>query len=357
MILFRQLFDPGSSTYTYLIADSVSREAVLVDPVFEQFRRDGALIRDLDLKLVATVETHVHADHITAGWLFAKESGSKIMISKNSGAEGADVYLDHLDKVSFGSRYLEVRETPGHTAGCIALVMDDESFVMTGDCLLVRGAGRTDFQGGSASTLYRSVHSQVFTLPDECLIYPGHDYRGLTVSSVREEKSFNPRLGGQLAESDFVGYMDNLGLAHPKKMDEAVPANMKCGQPDDGVAPGGQPDWAPVKFTFSGFWEIEPRVLEEHLDQVQILDVREPSEFDGPLGHISGAVSIPLGELPNRCSCLEKDRPIVSVCRAGGRSAQAINLLRREGIDNAVNLAGGMLRWRAENLPVENGAE
>ncbi len=357
MIIFRQLFDPESSTYTYLIADSVSREAVLVDPVFEQFRRDGALIRDLNLKLVATVESHVHADHVTGAWLFRQDVGSNIMISKNSGARGADVYLDHLDKVAFGNRYLEVRETPGHTAGCISLVMDDESFVMTGDCLLVRGAGRTDFQGGSASTLYRSVHSQIFTLPDACLIFPGHDYRGLTVSSVGEEKSFNPRLGGQLAESDFVGYMNNLGLAHPKKMKEAVPANMVCGKPDGEAADRGQPEWAPLKFTFAGFWEIEPRVLEEHLGDVQVLDVREPSEYDGPLGHIAGSVSIPLGELSGHCEGLSKDRPIVSVCRAGGRSAQAINLLRREGFDNAVNLAGGMLRWRAENLPVENGAE
>ncbi len=357
MIIFRQLFDPESSTYTYLVADSASREAVLVDPVFEQFRRDGALIRDLDLKLVGTVETHVHADHITAAWLFSEECGSSIYISKNAGARGATFYVDHLDKIQFGNRYLEVRETPGHTAGCIALVMDDESLVLTGDCLLVRGAGRTDFQGGNASTLYRSVHSQIFTLPDTCLIYPGHDYRGLTVSSVGEEKAFNPRLGGQLAESDFVGYMDNLGLAHPKKMKEAVPANMKCGKPEDEIDAGGQPDWAPVKFTFAGFWEIEPRVLEEHLDQVQVLDVREPAEFDGPLGHIAGAVSIPLGELSEKCAALDKERPIVSVCRAGGRSAQAINLLRREGIENAVNLAGGMLRWRAENLPVENGAD
>ena len=357
MIIFRQLFDPGSSTYTYLIGDQDSGQAVLVDPVFEQFRRDSALIRDLGLSLIATVETHVHADHITGAWLFRDDAGSKIMISKNSQAKGADVYLDHLDKIPFGNRYLEVRETPGHTAGCICLVLDDESFVMTGDCLLVRGAGRTDFQGGSASTLYRSVHSQIFTLPDTCVIYPGHDYRGLTASSVAEEKAFNPRLGGQLAESDFVGFMDNLGLAHPKKMKEAVPANMKCGQPAENITAAGQPDWAPVKFTFAGFWEIEPRVLEEHLGDVQVLDVREPAEFNGPLGHIAGAISIPLSDLSENCDRLDRSKPIVSVCRAGGRSAQAITLLKRGGLENAVNLAGGMLRWRAEHLPVENGAE
>lgn len=357
MIIFRQLFDPQSSTYTYLIGDAPSKEAVLVDPVFEQFRRDAALVGELGLTLVATIETHVHADHVTAAWLFRDELGSKIVISQKSGARGADLYLKHLDHVKFGNRYLEARETPGHTEGCTTYVMDDESFALTGDCLLVRGAGRTDFQGGSAQTLYRSVHSQIFSLPDECLIYPAHDYRGLTVSSVGEEKRFNPRLGGQLSESDSVGYMDNLGLAHPKKIDIAVPANLECGRPTDGVEFEAAPDWAPLTFKFSGFWEIEPRALEEHHDEVQIVDVRQPEEFEGPLGHIKNAISIPLGELAARCNELSKDRPIVTVCRAGGRSAQAITILGREGYTEAANLAGGMLRWRAERLPVENAAD
>jgi rhodanese-related sulfurtransferase len=227
----------------------------------------------------------------------------------------------------------------------------------TGDCLLIRGCGRTDFQGGDAGQMYRSIHTQIFTLPADCLLYPGHDYRGLTVTSVAEEKAFNPRLGGQLSQSDFVGYMDNLGLDHPKKMDIAVPANLNCGRPDDGDIPEDEPAWANLAYTFAGIPEVQPHWLEEHLSVAQILDVREPDEFDGPLGQIPGAKLIPLGDLAKRAEELDKERPIVTVCRAGGRSAQATIILRRAGFSEIANLAGGMLRWRAQHCPVEGGRD
>src|SRR5688572_20285770 len=186
-MIFRQLFDPQSSTYSYLLGDERSGEAVLIDPVFEQARRDRALIAELGLNLACTLETHVHADHVTGAWLLKQRLGSRIALSAASGAQGADVTLAHGDRVACGSRYLEARETPGHTNGCLTYVLDDESMAFTGDALLIRGCGRTDFQQGSARTLYRSVHSQIFTLPSSCLLYPGHDYRGLTVTSVDEE--------------------------------------------------------------------------------------------------------------------------------------------------------------------------
>lgn len=356
-MLFRQLFDPTSSTYSYLLADRDSREAVLIDPVYEQVRRDAALIAELDLKLVATLETHVHADHVTGAWLLRERCGSRIVLSKTSGAEGADRYLEAGDKVSFGDRYLTVRATPGHTAGCITYVLDTEKMAFTGDCLLIRGCGRTDFQGGSAAQMYRSVHTQIFTLPDDCLLYPAHDYRGLTATSVAEEVGYNPRMGGQLAESDFVGYMDNLGLDHPKKMDIAVPANLACGRPAGGEGPTDEPTWAPLTYTFAGIWEINPQWLEEHLGHVQVLDVREPDEFAGPLGRIPGAVLIPLGDLARRADELAKDQPVVAVCRAGGRSAQATNILKKAGFGQVANLAGGMLRWRAQHGRVEGGRD
>ena len=153
-------------------------------------------------------------------------------ISADSGAEGADRYVKHGERIAFGKRYLEVRATPGHTSGCITLVLDDESRAFTGDALLIRGSGRTDFQQGDPRALYRSVRSQILSLPPTCLLYPGHDYRGLTVTSVAEEQRFNPRLGGQAGEGDFVGYMNNLGLPHPKLMDVAVPANLRVGRPE-----------------------------------------------------------------------------------------------------------------------------
>jgi sulfur dioxygenase len=234
-------------------------------------------------------------------------------------------------------------------------VLDDASMAFTGDALLIRGCGRTDFQQGDAGRLYRSIHSQVFSLPDTTRLYPAHDYNGLTVTSVGEEKRYNPRCGGQLSESDFAGYMRNLGLAHPKKIDIAVPANLKSGRPQAGSEVPVDPDWAPLTYTFAGLWEIDPTWLEEHLESVQVLDVREPDEFEGPLGHLPGALLIPLGTLAARTGELAADKPVVTVCRAGGRSAQAAILLRRAGFDRVANLGGGMLRWRAAGHAVAGG--
>ena len=357
MIIFRQLFDPQSSTYTYLLGDARSRQAVLIDPVFEQARRDDALLRELDLTLVATLETHVHADHVTGGWLLKQGHASAIVVSKDSGAQGADRYVAHADRIAFGERYLEVRGTPGHTHGCVTYVLDDESMAFTGDCLLIRGSGRTDFQQGDARTMYRSVKSQILSLPPACLLYPAHDYRGLTVTSVAEERAFNPRLGGDIGERDFVGYMENLGLPHPKLMDIAVPANLRCGEPEQGKAPARDPQWAPLTFTFAGIYEIAPSELEERVNAVQLIDVRERDEFEGPLGHIKGAKLVPLSELASRAGELARDKPVVAVCRSGARSAQAVVLLQKAGVADVANLAGGMLRWRAEGHPVEAARE
>src|ERR1700754_1806846 len=273
-MVFRQLFDPQSSTYTYLLADPGSREALLIDPVFEQARRDAALIGELGLKLVWTLETHVHADHVTGAWLMKQKLGPQIALSEASGAQGADRMLKAGDRIEFGRRSLEVRATPGHTSGCITYVLDDESMAFTGDCVMIRGSGRTDFQQGDARALYRSVRSRIFSLPETCLLYPAHDYRGLTATSVAEEKKFKPRLGGEIGEGNYAGYMKNLDLPHPKKIDEAGPATRRWGQPGNEAAMAHDPDWAPLRFTFSGVWEVEPHWLEENLAAVHVVDVR-----------------------------------------------------------------------------------
>ena len=360
MLVFRQLFDPTSSNYTYLLGDS--GEALLIDPVFEHERRDVALLRELDLRLVATLDTHVHADHVTAAWLLKQRCGSLILLSAASAAANADRLLHHGDKVRFGSRHLEVRATPGHTSGCLTYVLDDHRAAFTGDSLLIRGCGRTDFQQGSPSLLYRSVQDQILALPAECLLYPGHDYRGLTVTSVAEEKRYNPRLGGDVNASDFAGYMNNLGLPHPKLIDIAVPANLRCGQLDGNAKPPQEPDWAALTCTFSGIWEIQPLTLDEciagsHARDIQIIDVREPQEFTDALGHIRGARLLPLSELAGRTDEVDRGRPVVAVCRSGARSAQATVLLQKAGFKDVANLAGGMLRWRAQFLPVEGGLD
>jgi sulfur dioxygenase len=349
-VVFRQLFDAQSSTYSYLLADPDSRQAVLIDPVFEQVRRDAALIAELRLTLAWTLETHVHADHVTGAWLLKERLGSRIALSAAGGAEGADRYLSPDDVVGFGARHLQARATPGHTSGCVTYVLDDESMAFTGDALLIRGCGRTDFQQGDPVRLYRSVRERIFTLPPDCTLYPGHDYRGLTCTSVAEEQRYNPRLGVDVAVEDFVGHMNHLGLPHPRQMDVAVPANLRCGRPQDG---GGlqEPDWAPLSYTFAGIWEVQPQWLEEHLQDVQVVDVREPDEFDGQLGHIDGALLLPLGSLLERASALSKDRPIVVACRSGARSAQATVLLQKAGFGKVANLSGGMLRWHAAGLP------
>src|SRR5262249_31936361 len=162
-------------------------------PVFEQVRRDAALIEELGLHLEYALETHVHADHVTGAWLLRQRTGCRIALSANGGGGGGGRHLGAGDGVALGIRHLPVAETPGHTNGCLTYVLDDRSMAFTGDCLFIRGTGRTDFQGGDPRVMYRSVHGQIFTLPDACLLYPAHDYRGLTVTSVQEERRFNPR--------------------------------------------------------------------------------------------------------------------------------------------------------------------
>lgn len=356
MLIFRQLFDATSSTYTYLLADPGTGDALLIDPVFEQARRDEALLRELGLTLRVTLDTHVHADHVTGAWLLKQRLGSVIAVAAAGGTQGADRLLAHGDRLAFGRRHLQVRATPGHTNGCLSYVLDDQSMAFTGDALLIRGCGRTDFQQGSAEGLYRSVHEQLLTLPDTCLLYPGHDYRGLTCTSVAEERRWNPRFGGQSSLDDFVGYMTHLGLPHPKQMAVAVPANLRCGRPDSDAAAPADPAWAPLVWTFAGLWEIEPAVLQEVAAQVQVVDVREPAEFHGPLGHVPGARLLPLAELGARMGELARDRPVVTVCRSGARSAQAALQLSKAGFGAVANLAGGMLRWNAERLAAEGAS-
>jgi len=215
-MIFRQLFDPVSSTYTYLLGCSDTGEAVIIDPVYEQHNRDTALIRELGLRVRYVLDTHVHADHVTAAWLMHTALGAEIVLSARYSVDGVGVPVDHGDVLAFGNCSLAVRATPGHTNGCLTYVTNKQDMAFTGDCLMIRGAGRTDFQAGDVHEMWCSIREQIFTLPDDCLIYPGHDYSGRSVSTVMEEKRFNPRIGGDAREEDFVGYMENLGLPHPK---------------------------------------------------------------------------------------------------------------------------------------------
>ncbi|MFN4152607.1 MAG: MBL fold metallo-hydrolase [Candidatus Sericytochromatia bacterium] len=227
-MIFRQLFDTETSTYTYLLADEKTKEAMLIDSVLEKVDRDLKLIEQLGLNLKYLAETHVHADHITGvAKIKEKHSNAKSILFKNSGVICADILSEDGQEFNLGEYSVKVLSTSGHTDGCVSYYTN--GMVFTGDALLIRGCGRTDFQQGSPEKLYDSVTQKIFTLPENTLIYPGHDYNGFTCSSVYEEKNFNPRLANKTKE-EFANIMNNLNLAYPKKIDVAVPANLVCGQ-------------------------------------------------------------------------------------------------------------------------------
>ncbi|KAM6389973.1 LOW QUALITY PROTEIN: persulfide dioxygenase ETHE1, mitochondrial [Rhynochetos jubatus] len=231
-LLRLQLFEASSCSYTYVIADAATGDAVIIDPVLES-PRDTRLLRELGLRLRYAVNTHCHADHVTGSGALRGALGCRTAISGASGAR-ADRLLGEGDELRFGGFVtLRALASPGHTPGCLTFVLDDASVAFTGDALLIRGCGRTDFQQGCARTLYRSVHEKIFTLPDECLVYPAHDYNGQTVSTVGEERRLNPRL--TLSPDAFVTLMEGLNLPRPRLMDVAVPANLRCGIQDEVV--------------------------------------------------------------------------------------------------------------------------
>jgi len=230
-INLRQLFDEDSSTYTYLLWDADSNEGILIDPVDTQVDRDLSVVEENGVKLLYGLNTHAHADHITGTYLLrGKVPNFKSIISEASGAV-ADILLKPGDRITFGSRYVEALSTPGHTDGCMSFVTDDQTMAFTGDALLIQGCGRTDFQQGSSSLLHDSIHSKLFTLPDSCIVYPGHDYQGRLSSTIRQEKESNPRLGISKTKDEFIDIMKNLNLPHPRKITVAVPANLRDGAP------------------------------------------------------------------------------------------------------------------------------
>jgi glyoxylase-like metal-dependent hydrolase (beta-lactamase superfamily II) len=231
-MLFRQLFEPHSSAYTYLIACEASGDAALIDPVLETVERDLQLLDELGLSLRFTIETHIHADHVTSASHLRARTRCKCAVPEKSGADHADVAVKEEGPIRIGALELRPLYTPGHTDDHHSYFLGSPGVgrLFTGDALLIDGCGRTDFQNGDAATLYRSVHEKLFSLPGDTLVYPGHDYQQRHVSSVGQERERNPRLGGGKTLEEFVAIMAGLNLPRPKKMDVAVPANRACGQ-------------------------------------------------------------------------------------------------------------------------------
>ncbi|MAQ13768.1 MAG: MBL fold metallo-hydrolase [Sandaracinus sp.] len=355
-MLFRQLFDNESSTYTYLLADEARKEAVLIDPVRELLERDVTLLDELGLKLVYALDTHVHADHVTAAGLLRERTGCKTVVSAEAGALCADLRLGHGQTLEVGRIQIEARHTPGHTSGDMTYVVrdaqapDEPPMAFTGDTLLIRGCGRTDFQQGDSRSLYSSVHEKIFSLPEDTKIFPAHDYKGRTMTTVAEEKRHNPRLGGGKTLDEFVKIMDELNLAQPKKIDVAVPANLQCGNVVADVQPVRQDaSWAPVERTAEGIPEVTVDWVRDHLDAGRLLDVREPDELEGELGALYGVDNVPMGELEaaaRDASAEERAKPTIVICRSGNRSGKAARLLEELGYEKVASMRGGMKEYR-----------
>lgn len=343
-LILRQLFEKETSSYTYILADSQTKEAVVIDPVVEMADRDEKLLKELGLKLKYILDTHVHADHITASGELRKRLGARVCISEKYGMSCPDIHLGDGQEISFGKHTIKALATPGHTSGCMSYVVED--MVFTGDALLIRGCGRTDFQEGSSDKLYHSVRDKLFSLPPGTKVYPAHDYRGFSQSSIEEEKQHNARLRLQLNKDDFIQIMDNLNLAYPKKIQEAVPANMLCGMPmmSDKLNSG----------FLQGIPTVTPEELAKKLGHARVIDVRQKQEFNNELGHIPASELATLGEeLERRLEQEDPEEDIVFVCRVGARSASAVQIALAKGFRKVFNLYGGMERWNELNLPVE----
>ncbi|MGB8225169.1 MAG: MBL fold metallo-hydrolase [Polyangiales bacterium] len=349
-MLLRQLFDHETWTYTYLLADEESGDAVLIDPVIDQLERDIKLLQELGLKLVYTLDTHAHADHITGSGLLRKRLGSKAVVGANAGTEGADLLVDDGSRLKFGSVELEVRATPGHTDGCVTYVTSDHKNAFTGDALFIRGTGRTDFQQGSPERLYRSIHDKIFTLPDDTIIWPGHDYRGLTFSTVGEEKRNNPRVGDGKTESEFAAIMNNLNLPAPKKINIAVPANLHCGiVPPTSMSGDPLPErgWAAIERTPDGTPEVTIGWVATNQGAIRMVDVREFDEAETD-GKIEGAEVIPMGTLEEAMKSWDKEEPVITICRSGRRSGRVALELEKLGFKRIASMRGGMVAWQSQ---------
>jgi len=343
-MIFRQLFDSVSSTYTYLIASRHGGEALIIDPVLEKVDRYLQLVRELDLKLVKAVDTHLHADHVTGLGALRDRTHCITVMGEQTHADVVSMRVTEGDCIEIEGLNLDVLYTPGHTDDSYSFLMGDRVF--TGDTLLIRGTGRTDFQNGNACAQYDSIFGKLLKLPNETLVYPAHDYKGDTVSTIGEEKQFNPRLKvGSVDE--YVDLMNNLKLPNPKMMDVAVPANMHVGLHQDEIARKG---WAVTA--------AEAVALRGRPD-VAIVDLREKRERERH-GTIPGSLHAPFPDLQENVSgggmlhelAAATGKRIVFYCAFGERSAMAVQAAQDAGLKTACHIQGGIDAWKKANGPL-----
>ncbi len=366
-----QLFDPDSSTYTYILFDDLTREALLIDPVDTQLQRDLATLRQYGLKLLWTVETHAHADHITSAAVLAEHTGARTAAPAACGIGNASVQLQHGDTLAFGRHQLCALATPGHTAGSMSFTWDDgeQRHAFTGDTLLINGCGRTDFQSGSAQAMYHSLTQVLLALPDDTLVWPGHDYQGRSHSSIGQEKATNARVAGK-TEAEFIAIMAALHLPKPRRIDEAVPANLSSG----------------LRHDVDGALLMQPRPATGYAGDVSaplawqwvqageavLVDVRTDAERTW-VGFVPGALNAAWKQWPGMQANPNFDaevqqaaahgQKLLMLCRSGVRSVAAAqratelgltayNILEGfEGDPDAHGQRGHLGGWRFHGLP------
>jgi len=343
-MIFRQLFDTTSSTYTYLIASRHGGEALLIDPVLERVERYVKLLEELDLKLIKAIDTHVHADHITGLGELRNRTRCITVMGEMSGVDVVSMRVADGEKVDIEGVSLDTIYTPGHTSDSYSFLMGDRVF--TGDTLLIRGTGRTDFQNGNAADQYESIFNRLLKLPDETLVYPAHDYKGDTVSTIGEERAFNPRLQVNSLD-EYVAIMNNLKLPNPKMMDVAVPANLKVGLKQEGEELSG---------LALGCDDLASVMRE---GENVLIDLRDRSERERH-GVIPGSVHVPYANLSDQLApgglLFELGRAtgkrLVFYCAFGERSAMAVETARDAGLSAACHLKGGVNSWKQTGGPL-----
>ncbi|MCH7935468.1 MAG: MBL fold metallo-hydrolase [Proteobacteria bacterium] len=348
-MIFRQLLDSVSSTYTYLLAGRSGGEALIIDPVIEKVDRYLELLKELDLTLVKVIDTHVHADHITGLGALRDATRCVTVMGKQSKVDRVSMRVDDGDVIEIENISLDVMYTPGHTDDSYCFAMKDRVF--TGDTLLIRGTGRTDFQNGDPRAAYDSLFNKLLTLPEETLVYPGHDYKGDTVSTIAEEKAFNPRLQVASAE-EYADIMDNLNLPDPTKMDVAVPANLAIGFSGD--APDIQEHTIPADRAIERVGYSETLFIDLREEHERIRDGIIPGSVHMPYQHLRQNIK-PGGLLT--VIAANPDQELLLYCAFGERSALATYEMHEAGLVNTCHLAGGIDAWIKGGGPVEHPEE
>jgi sulfur dioxygenase len=332
---------------TYVVACERTGKALLIDPLRENISRYLAFFAYSRLTLDAVIDTHTHADHPTGSFQLQALTGARLIMHRRAPAPIVTEHVEQGDAIQVGEMSVKVLHTPGHTPDSVSIYAGDRVF--TGDVLLINGTGRADFAGGDAGQQYDSITGRLFTLPDETLVFPAHDYRGNTQSSIGHEKRHNPRIAGRSRE-EYVALMASLNFPMPDKIQEVLQPNQSAIEDDRTKFP----DLAELN-------RVRQLSADDVMNQIAtqnpplILDVRDPNEYTGELGHIAGSVLIPLGELSGRMKELERyrGRPIIVVCRAGVRSTTAAAMLYGMGYERVYNLKDGMVEWNDRKLPVE----